>query len=393
MSKHIETILNHDKSENNDSYGAVVPPIYQNSLFTFKNWDAINDAFDDKLNSFIYSRGKNPTVKIVEEKLAAISGAEKAQLFPSGMAAITAAFLHFLDFGDHVISIKNMYGPANNLISDYLTKKMKIEISYVTGNSVDDFKNAIQNNTKLIYLESPSSAIFSLQDIPAITALAKANNIKTIIDNTWATPYFQNTIDMGIDIEIQSSTKYLGGHSDLLGGVLCGKQIDIDSISKNEYELLGSKVAPMEAWLLLRSLRTLPIRLKQHQENALLVANFLEENDKIEVVNYPGLPSFPQYNLGKKLMKGYSGLMSFKLKTNNLNEIKSFINALTKFKIGVSWGGHESLVYAPAISYLKELKPSQFKNLGISLGDIRISVGLEHVEDLIEDLKQALEHI
>ncbi|MBT6005946.1 MAG: aminotransferase class I/II-fold pyridoxal phosphate-dependent enzyme, partial [Prolixibacteraceae bacterium] len=304
-----------------------------------------------------------------------------------------AAVMHFLDAGDHAIAIKNIYGPANNLISVYLKKKMGIETTFVSGNDLDEYKNAIRPNTKLFYLESPSTAIFNIQDIESICKLARSKEIKTIIDNTWASPIFQKPLKMGVDLEIHSCSKYIGGHSDVVAGLVIGNAKDIDSISVNEFELLGGKTAPLDAWLLMRSLRTLPIRMKAHQENAIKVAQFLESHPKIETVNYPGLKSFPQHELAKKQMTGFSGLMAFKLKTSNLSQIKTFFNSLKIFKIGVSWGGHESLVYAPAISYLKELSPEQFNGLGISLGDMRISVGLEDAGDLIDDLEQALETI
>jgi len=389
----LETNLMHSFENKENHLGAVVPPIFQNSLFTYKDWESIDAAFDDRTNNYIYSRGKNPTVRLVEEKIAQMAGGEQAQLFPSGMAAITAACLHALEPNAHIIAVKNLYGPASNLLTNYLPKKMNTSVTFVSGEDVDDFKNAIQDNTKLIYLESPSTAVFSLQDIPEITKLAKKHGIKTMIDNTWATPILQPVMAMGIDLEVHSCSKYLGGHSDIIGGVIIGNHKNIESIALNEYELLGPKTAPQEAWLLLRSLRTLPIRLKQHQSSALKLAQYLEDHSKISKVHYPGLKSFPQYELGKKLLKGYTGLLSFKLKTTNLNEIKAFVNGLNIFQIGVSWGGHESLVYAPAISYLKELSEEQFENMGISLGDIRISIGLEHVDDLIDDLQNALEHI
>ena len=386
----IETKMAHHAEDRAAFHGAVVPPIFQNSLFTFKDWDAIDAAFDDRINQFIYSRGKNPTVQMVEEKLAVLAGGEKAQLFPSGMAAISAACLHFLEPNDHVVAIKNLYGPANNLLTNYLSRKMGITTTFVSGDAISDFENALQKNTKLICLESPSSAVFSLQNIRAVATLAKENGIKTMIDNTWATPLFQRPLEMGIDLEVHSVSKYLGGHSDLIGGVVIGSSEEIDAIFHHEYELLGMKTAPMEAWLLLRSLRTLPMRVERHQSNALAVAEFLESSPKIEQVHYPGLKSFPQYERGKEQMSGYTGLLSFKLKSTDLERIKTFVNSLEVFQIGVSWGGHESLVYAPAISYLKELNEEQFEGMGISLGDIRISVGLEHVDDLITDLERAL---
>jgi cystathionine beta-lyase/cystathionine gamma-synthase len=390
--KNIETFLSHDGKKKH-SKGAVVPPIYQSSLFTMKDWNDIDKAFDDRTNSYIYSRGNNPSAEIVEEKLAHICGGEKAKLFASGMGAISAVFLSCIKNGSHIITLKNIYGPANNLLETYFKPKFNIQITYVSGVDIEDFEKAIQTNTSLIYLESPSSVIFSLQDLKAVASLAKKYNIKTAIDNTWASPLYQNPLKFGIDLEIHSCSKYIGGHSDVVAGVVVGSKTDIENIFTNEFEMFGAKIAPFEAWLLLRSLRTLKVRMEQQQKSGLAVANFLENHLKIGKVNYPGLESFPQFELGKRQMTGYTGLMSFQLKTNDLDKIKAFFNRLELFQIGVSWGGHESLIYAPAISYLKELNEEQFEGLGISLGDMRISVGLESCDDLIEDLNLALSKI
>ena len=386
-----ETDLVHYGEDRQACEGAVVPPLFQNSLFTFPSWEAIDEAFDDRVENAIYSRGKNPTVYMVEQKIAKLAGAEKAKLFASGMAAISAAVMHFVKADDHVITIKNVYGPANNLLNTYLRDKMRIETTFVGGENVPDFENSIRPNTTLIYLESPSSVVFSLQNIEEICKMAKSRGIKVIIDNSWASPIFQKPIGMGVDLEMHSCSKYLGGHSDIVSGVLIGSEELINSIRVNEYELHGGKMAPFEAWLLLRSLRTLPMRMERHQSNAMQIAKFLEGHSAIDKIRYPGLESSEQYELGVKQMSGFGGLMSFLLKTDNLEKIKAFVNALELFQIGVSWGGHESLVYAPAISYLKELNPTQFKEMGISLGDIRISVGLENPLDLIDDLTNALE--
>jgi cystathionine beta-lyase/cystathionine gamma-synthase len=387
------TMLCHLGEDRIGSKGAVVPPIYQNSLFTFKDWDAIDKAFDDPVNNCIYTRGKNPSVAMVEEKLAKISNGEKAKLFSSGMGAITSAILHYVKTGDHIITINNIYGPANNFINVYLKEKFNIEVTYVSGKNVEDFEAAIKPNTKLIYLESPSTAVYILQDIKAVADLAKKHGIKTAIDNTWATPLYQKPLEMGIDLEIHSCSKYIGGHSDIVAGVIIGKEKDINDIFLTEHALFGAKISPFEAWLIMRSLRTLPMRVRQHQESAMKVAKFLEAHNKIKEVLYPGLESFEQYDLGKKQMTGFTGLLSFIIDTEDLDSIKNFVNSLDLFHIGVSWGGHESLIFAPAIGYLKELPPEQFKNMGISLGTMRISVGLEDAEDLINDLSQALDGI
>jgi cystathionine beta-lyase/cystathionine gamma-synthase len=383
-----ETFLCHDAECKYE--GAVVPPIFQNSLFTFPDWEAIDNAFDARQNNYIYSRGKNPTVYFAEKKLAEIAHADRVILFTSGMAAISAAVLYCVKPNSHIITVKNVYGPTSNFMANYLKEKLNIETTYLSGEKMEEFREYIKDNTALIYLESPSSAVFSLQDLEAVAQIAKKNNIKTICDNTWATPLFQHPLDLGIDFEVHSVSKYLGGHSDLVAGAVMGKEQDMEALFTREYEWLGGKISPFEAWLLIRSLRTLPIRMQRHQENAMKVAQFLHEHPLIELVRYPGLPSSPQYELGKKQMTGYSGLLSFQLKTNDINKVKAFYNALKMFHKGVSWGGFESLAYAPAISYLKELSSEQFAQMGISLGDIRISVGLENAEELIADLREAL---
>ena len=388
----IKTLLAHD-GKTQHPLGAVVPPIFQNSLFTFEDWEGIDAAFDERTNSYIYARGNNPTVEKVEEKLAALAQGEKAKLFPSGMAAISAAVLSCVDRGGHIIAIKNLYGPANNLLQSYLKPKFGIEITYVEGSALSDFEEALRENTQLIYLESPSSVVFSLQDIQRVASLARARGIATMIDNSWATPLFQQPLTLGIDLEVHSCSKYIGGHSDVVAGVIIGSAARIDAIFKREFEWLGAKPAPFEAWLLLRSLRTLALRMRQHESSAIRIAQFLNAHQAIAKVNYPGLDDYPQRALMKKQMTGTTGLLSFQLRTTELEKVRSFFNGLQLFQIGVSWGGHESLIYAPAISYLKELSPEQFAGMGISIGDMRISVGLEDVEDLIRDLDEALVRI
>lgn len=393
MKNNLETILAHYGEERDKHNGAIVLPIYQNTLFAFESWDHIDNAFSDPINNNIYTRGNNPSVSIVEKKLAKIAGGEKARLFSSGMAAISSAIMSCVKANCHVITLRNIYGPAMNFLDNYLRDKFNVDVTFVSGESVEEIENAIKENTTLIYLESPSSAIFSMQNLKAIADLAKKHNIKTIVDNTWATPIFQKPLELGIDLEVHSCSKYLGGHSDIIAGVIIGSAKDIDSIYQNEFLLFGAKMAPFEAWLLMRSLRTLPMRMEKHQNNALKVASFLENHPKIKSVNYPGLKSHPQFELGKEQMKGYSGLMSFVIDSEELADIKNFVNALEHFSIGVSWGGHESLIHAPAISYLKEMSPEQFKSTGLSLGVMRVSIGLEHVDDLIDDLNKALTNI
>lgn len=386
-----ETDLMHHGEDRARYHGAVVPPLFQNSLFTFEDWDAIDAAFDDRTGAYLYSRLGNPTVRLAEEKLARLAGGGRARLFGSGMAAISAAILSSVDAGDHVVAVRTIYGPANNLLNVYLARKMGVTTTFVSGEDPAEVEAAITDRTRLIYLESPSSAVFALQDLAAVAEIARARGIRTVIDNTWATPFFQQPLALGIDLEVHSCSKYLGGHSDLLGGAVIGTTAAMDALAVAEGELLGGTMAPFEAWLLIRSLRTLPVRMRQHEANAIQVARFLESHPGVRRVFYPGLESHPQHALARKQMSGTTGLMGFELATDDLGAIKRFVDGLRVFQLGVSWGGHESLVYAPAISYLKELPPERFAALGIAAGTMRISVGLEHADDLVADLGQALD--
>ena len=386
-------MLIHYKEEREKYMGAVVPPIFQNSLFTFEGYEGIDEAFGNPESANIYTRGNNPTVTLVEEKIAQLCGGESAKMFASGMGAISSALLHFVKAGDHIITINNVYGPANNFIKHYLKEKCNVDSTYVEGKKVSDFEEAIRPNTSLIYLESPSSVVFSLQDLEGVVALAKSHGIKTVIDNTWATPIFQKPLRLGVDLEVHSCSKYIGGHSDVVAGVVVGSSKDIQEIKKNESALLGAKMAPFEAWLILRSLRTLSIRMREHQKNTLEVLRFLEEHKAVGTIYHPASSTFDQKELFERQMCGYSGLLAFELKTKDLEQIKSFMNSLEYFKIGVSWGGHESLVLIPAVAYLKEMTKEQFKALNICLGTVRLSIGLEDASDLIEDLRKALNKI
>lgn len=388
----VETMLAHYGEERRKYHGAVVPPIFQNSLFTFESYEGIDEAFAQPLDHYIYTRGLNPTVEVAEKKIAWLEGGEKAKLFASGMAAITASILNFVSAGDHIICIKNVYGPANNFMAQYLRSKFKIETTFVEGTEISEFEAALQENTRLIYLESPSSLVFKLQDLGAVARLAKEHGLATVIDNTWATPLYQQPLSLGIDVVVHSASKYLAGHSDVVAGVVVSSAEVVNSITALEHALLGAKIAPFEAWLILRGLRTLAVRMERHSRNAMEIAEFLAQHPKVNHVNYPGLASFPQYELAQKQMKGYSGLLSFEIDTDAAG-VRRFLNSLTYFQIGVSWGGFESLAYAPIISVAKELPEEMWQAAGIHPGLIRISVGLENSADLIADLKYALEQI
>lgn len=387
-----ETLLAHYGEEASRFHGAVVPPIFQNSLFAFESAEAIDHAFSHFTESCIYTRGNNPTVQIVEEKLAALEGGEKARLFASGMAAITSGILHCIETGDHIVCVASVYGPANNFISKYLKSKFNVSSTFIAGKSIQDFVDTIRPETKLIYLESPSSGVFAMQDLDAVSTLAKAHGIVTMIDNTWATPLYQNPLAHGIDIVVHSASKYLSGHSDVVAGVLIASKERINTIFQNEYIYLGAKIAPFEAWLILRGLRTLSVRMERHQKNTKALISYLQTHPAVERINYPGLDDFEQRDLADKYLKGHTGLFSMTLRTDSPG-VKRFLNSLQIFQIGVSWGGFESLAYAPIISLEKELTPEKLKESGIHPGLVRLSIGLEHPDDLIADLEQAFEVI
>lgn len=380
-------ICTHFAEDSKKHHGAVVPPIYESTLHVYPTFQEFVDADKDEQNNYMYWRGTNPTVEIAERKLAALERGEQCKCFASGMSAISAALLTFLSSGDHVLFVGNVYGPTTDLLT-YL-EKFNVQHSTVYSTSIPDIESNLQPNTKVIYLESPTTMAFQMVDLTEVAQLAKKRDIKTIIDNTCATPLYQKPLTMGIDVVVHSLTKYLGGHSDIVGGALITNAKLLKKIFYNEYLLLGAAMPPHEAWLLLRGLRTLPIRMKNHQESAIQVAQFLEEHPVVRKVNYPGLESHPDYELGKKQLTGYSGLMSFELHQSTFVAVAKVIDSLKLFQIGFSFGSFESLVLSP--NYGDNL--DKLKSKSIDSGLIRISVGLESVQAIINDLRQSLDQL
>jgi len=377
-----ETLCMHAGEDPTRYAGAVVPPIYQNSLFTSPDAETFVQRYALYPEAYDYTRVANPTTDILEAKLAALERTEAARCFGSGMAAVAAAILHGVKAGDHVIAVDSIYGPTRNFLSHYLAR-FDIATTYVPGTDPQQFADALQPNTRLIYLESPSSVVFRLQDLAAVAALAKAHGVMTVVDNSWASPFFQNPTDLGIDLVLHSATKYLGGHSDIVAGVIMGPKAHLTGLKEQEGCLLGGILDPFAAWLMLRGLRTLPLRMERHQANGLAVARFLEDHPQVARVRYPGLPSHPQYDLGRRQMRGYSGLLSFELKDGGQTAAFAFVNRLRYFGIGVSWGGYESL--AIPFSFPPDDDPG-----GPIRWGARLHVGLETLDDLLEDLDTAL---
>jgi len=374
LTKTKQTLVVHD-THDKQHQGAVAFPIYQNSLFTFATVEEYESAAADQMNVSVYTRGSNPTVRELEKRLAALEGAEEARCFASGMAAISSAILSVVQSGDHIVCVDQAYGPTRSFISSYLPK-FQVEYSFVDGTSLEAVRAAIKPNTKLLYLESPSSHLFSLQDIAACAELAHEAGALVLIDNTWATPLLQNPLALGVDLVMHSLTKYIGGHSDTLGGVVIGSQSLLEKLFFNEFMHLGGLMTPHTANLVMRGLRSMPVRLKHQQESALEVARFLEGIDCVCRVSHPGLPSHPQYELGQRQMLGYSSLFAFETDLS-VEQLKSWANKLELFRIGVSWGGYESLVMVNAV------KPAQ------GTSHARLYIGLEDPQDIIADLTAA----
>ncbi|MCQ6557584.1 trans-sulfuration enzyme family protein [Paenibacillus mendelii] len=369
-----EDICTHYGDDYDRYLGAIVPPIFQNTLFTRKTMN----------HGYTYTRVSNPTTEIAEKKIAALEEGEEARCFSSGMAAITAALMSVLDKDSHIICPANVYAPTKAFLESYMSK-FGVETTFVSGESTSEIEQALRPSTKAIYLETPLSNLFTLQDLQAIADIARAKGIVTIVDNTWATPLYQNPIALGIDIVVHSATKYMGGHSDILAGVMIGRKSVMEEISHRERGMFGAAMDPHQAWLLIRGLRTLPVRMRQHQESAMKAAAFLELHPMVQRVYYPGLASHPQYELGRRQMTGYSGLFSFVPKGNR-EQIMGFMKSLKLFEEGPSWGGFESLINTPGL-WLDEDASAR---TGIPQGLVRLSIGLENTDSLLADLDDAL---
>ena len=365
-------------------WGSVVPPIYQTSLFVFDNVDSLQKRImenDYTLpdSQYVYTRDSNPTTAITEQKIAALEGTEKCRLVGSGMAAISAAIISCCETGGHIIATNASYMPTKSLLESFLSR-FGIETSFVDGRDLDAIKAAAKPNTSLVYMESPGTFLFHIQDIRKIVDFAKSKGISTIVDNSYCSPIFQQPATFGVDFVVHSATKYLGGHSDIIAGAICGSNERMARLIPAEGMLLGAVIDPFAAWLMMRSLRTLPLRMERHQSSALRIAEFLAQHPKVETVYYPGLPRHENHDLHYSQATGASGLLSFRPTfADDRQAVCKFAESLELFQIGISWGGHESLV-APILA--KETDDRWI---------IRLSVGLEGVEDLVSDLERAFE--
>lgn len=380
----ISYILNELGEERDHYFNAIAPPIVQTSNFAFRKVDDMGKAFEDEMSGYLYSRGINPTVDILRVKLAALDGAEDALVFNSGAAAIFAAVLANVKAGDHIISVRQPYTWAQRTF-DVILPRFGVSTTYVDGTDIANFEMALQPNTTLIYLESPNSWTYAMQDLRAVATLARPRGIVTICDNSYCTPLYQRPIELGIDISLQSATKYIGGHSDTVAGVISGTRAMMKKIFDSEYLNVGSGIQPFNAWLLIRGLRTLPARLEQSARTTQKVLAYLKSHPKVEEVLYPFDPGFPQYALAQNQMSGASGLLTIIYKADSRDQIVRFCEALRHILMAVSWGGHESLV----IPRCAAIKAQNFRPEKKDHRMIRLYFGLESPEYIIEDLDQA----
>ena len=380
-------ILNELGEDRAQYFNAISPPIVQTSNFSFDTVDEMRSALADEMSGFLYSRGLNPTVDILRKKLAALDGAEDALVFNSGAAAIFAAVLANVKSGDHIVSVDHPYSWVRHMF-DQILPRFGVSTSYIDGTQIENFERAILPHTTLIYLESPNSWFLDLQDLRAVAELAKSEGIITVIDNSYATPLYQQPIEMGIDISMQTATKFIGGHSDTLGGVLAGSHAMMRKIFLSEYNCVGSGIQPFNAWLLLRGLRTLPMRLERISQSTVKVLEFLKSNPMVEEVIFPHDPDFNQYALAKEQMSGAAGLISFFVHMDSVMQIEKFCNSLKHIRMAVSWGGHESLIIPKLVGLPRENFDPNDKTHRM----LRLYVGLEEADYLISDIQQALDN-
>ena len=381
-------ILNALGEEHQDYYNAIAPPIVQTSNFLFDTVAQMRKAFEAEYETYVYSRGINPTVDMLRQKLAALDGAEDALVFNSGASAIFCSVLPFVQAGAHIVSVQAPYTWAHKMFTRILPR-FSVQTSFIDGTKVQNWQAAIQPNTRLFYLESPNSWTYEIQDLAAIAQLAKQQGIITVIDNSYCTPLYQQPLAHGIDLSLQSATKYIGGHSDCVAGVVSGSRALMERIFYSEYMTTGAGCTPFHAWLLLRGLRTLPMRLKWISQTTTQVISWLHHHPMVQQVLYPLEDSFAQAGLARQYLKGAGGLFTIVLKPCTAAGIEACCNALQRFKMAVSWGGHESLII-PRLATMPVAKynPEQWLHR-----TLRLYVGLEEAAYLIADLEQAFKKL
>ena len=387
-SKNIETQAIHSGRINDEQFGSLATPLYQTSTFIFENAQQGADRFAGEAEGYIYSRLGNPTTRQLEMRVAAMEGMEDAAATATGMGAVSGALLANLSCGDHLISSKAVYGCSFALMNHQLTR-WGIEVSFVDMANPAEIEAAIKPNTKVIFLETPVNPNLAVYDLTVIGKIAQQHNLISIVDNTFLTPVLQQPRKYGIDIVVHSATKYLNGHGDVVAGIICGTNEMIMNIKMTVLKDIGATISPHDAWLIMRGLKTIPIRMERHCSNAEKIAAFLENHKNVSQVFYPGLKSHPGHKFIGSQMKAAGGVIAFEIKSDLVGG-GDFINRMKLFSIAVSLGDAESLIQHPASMTHSPYTQEERLAAGISDSLIRISVGLENVDDLIADLSQSL---
>jgi methionine-gamma-lyase len=373
-----------------EHFGAVSVPIYNTSIFSFTDAEEGAAIHNYQKEGFFYGKLGNPTQNALEKTISELENGEAALTFASGMAAISAAIFTLVKTGDHIVAPVSMY-PTTTIFLQHLMENFGVKISFIDAVNAENYANAIRPNTKVFWIETPSNPLLKITDVFAVAQIAKDSGIKTIADNTFATPFNQKPIELGVDLVIHSATKYLGGHSDLTAGLLTGKKEIIEETRHKITKLYGGNIAPQVAWLVLRGIKTLALRMDCHNKNAFAIANMLSENSKIKAVFYPGLESHENHRIAKSQMKGFGGMVAFDI--GGVEEGRRFINNLKLCTLATSLGGVETIVQHSASMTHATIPLEQRLKAGITDGLIRLSVGIEAVDDLIADLRSALKKI
>jgi len=387
VTEDLSHILTHLGEDRERGFDAVVPPIVQSGNFTYPSVAAMRAVVQQEFDRPLYTRGFNPTAAMLRQKVAALEGAEDALVFSSGSAAIAAAVIAHVKAGDHIVCVQKPYSWTKKLLAELLPR-FGVEHTFVDGTDPENYRRAIKPNTSFLILESPNSLTFELQDIAAVCAIAKEHGIVTLCDNSFSSPLFQNPIALGADMVAHSATKYLNGHSDVVAGVLAGSKERMRQVMSKEFMTLGAAPSPHDAWLLMRGLRTLELRVNRSADSAERVARFLEAHPRVKRVHWPGLESHPQHALAKKQMKRVAGLMTIELDAPDVAAVERFCDNLKRFLIAVSWGGYESLQW-PVCAL--QGPSGYYTDLPFTL--VRLYIGLEDADALIADLEQALARV
>lgn len=382
----------HDGFVAENPWKALNPPIFMTSSFEFSSIEEADAVFRGESEGFVYTRGRNPTTEILEKKIASLEGGVDSVAFASGMGAIAATILSFVEAGDHIVAGKSLYGSAYGFLNKFV-KRYGVQVSFVDTGDLKQVEEALCDKTKLIYLETPSNPVLKITDIKAVCSLAKERGIDVVVDNTFATPYWQKPLLLGATAVVHSATKFFSGHGDVIAGVTTSKSQDyIDRLRYGFMCELGSPISPFNAWLLIRGLKTLEMRMERHGENAMLLAEYLQDHDKVEKVWYPGLKSDEGYDVARSQMMGYGAVVSFTLK-GGPEKAKELLTKFKMCKLAVSLGDAETLVESPAFMTHRDYDAASLEEFGLSSSMIRVAVGLENSKDIIIDFYEALNEI